>query len=187
MYLMIGGTIIFVMSLEWIGHRLHSTTTTPWVAVDLVQLGHAAFSVLVTTAIYFPLSAFSYIIFSLGITKFMYPEITYTMWMAYIQAAEELNLDKHEEAAFGGKTKQNPIYQHSGISLWNIALQNVATDGEEERVPGENTGLVRGGIRCARPVRARHQSWFFSDGQQQKESQTAVRGCSAWQENHGAD
>ena len=180
MYLMIGGTIIFVMALEWIGHRMHSTTTLAWVAVDLVQLGHAAFSVFVTTAIYFPLSAFSYFIFSIGITKLLYPEITYTMWMAYIQPAKALELVVEQPAHLKNQ-KTNPLYERSRKSLWDISLATAATEkGETAGFSVKARALFRAvSMAQAPPVGTSHQRPSFVTASQQKSQRR-----STWKSNY---
>jgi hypothetical protein len=83
-YILLTGTLIFVLALEWIGTRLHAMPNRPlWMSFDLPQLGHGAFVVFVTVALTFPPGPFSYILFCFGVTKCMYPEVHYTLWAAF--------------------------------------------------------------------------------------------------------
>jgi hypothetical protein len=83
-YILLTGTLIFILALEWIGTRLHAMPNRPLcMSFDLPQLGHGAFVVFVTVALTFPPGPFSYILFCFGVTKCMYPEIIYTLWAAF--------------------------------------------------------------------------------------------------------
>lgn len=65
----------------------------------LPELGHAAFVVFVTISLYFPTSAFGYLLFCFGITKLMYPEITIHLWSGFYKELPKPKQKKPKKVA----------------------------------------------------------------------------------------
>ena len=96
-YIMLVGTFITIMALEWIGFRMHSSATSHWIKAELSLLGDAIFVTFVTGALIYPDSSFSYVLFVIGTTKGLYPQILMTLWNAYTFAENHRLQAAHKE------------------------------------------------------------------------------------------
>ena len=83
-YLFFTATVCLVLALEWLGARFHARCSG-WLSFDMSHLGHAGFTAFVFVSLYFPQSSFSYVIFCIGVTKCLYPEIHLTLWFAFVK------------------------------------------------------------------------------------------------------
>ena len=96
-YVMLVGTFITIMTLEWIGFRMHSSATSHWIKSELSLLGDAIFVTFVTGALIYPDSSFSYVLFLIGTSKGLYPQILMTLWNAYTFAESHRLQAAHKE------------------------------------------------------------------------------------------
>ena len=96
-YIMVVGTLMTLMLMEWIGFRMHTGATSHWIKAEFPHLGDAIFVTFVTGSLVYPDSSFSYILFLIGTTKGLYPQILMTVWKAYTFAENHRHQAAHRE------------------------------------------------------------------------------------------
>ena len=81
-YMLCFAMIIFALLLEWMGFMLYSRADKDGLFMKLFpQIGDIGFVLFITTAFVFPASSFTVIIFAIGVTKIMRPEVLLAIWV----------------------------------------------------------------------------------------------------------
>ena len=122
-YVLLTATFCLAMAIEWAGARLHAKGLPGWLSFDLSQVGHAAFTAFVCVALYFDESAFSYVLFLIGLTKCMYPEICMSLWFAYVKQEERAWVRYEMTKAWRGGTFKLDLPEEASLRAEATTIQ----------------------------------------------------------------
>jgi len=82
-YMLLSGTLMSIIVIEWVGHRFYGSLAGTALAVELPKVGHILFVVFVSAGMLLPQGVMSLLVFLMGVTKLGYPEVCMSVWMAF--------------------------------------------------------------------------------------------------------